>query len=268
MLLIEPIVVSRDSKDKFILLDGHARIEAIKQLAKDDSNIKTVNCLVSTDDESFTYNKYVNRLAPIQEQQMILKAIERGVSKEKLAEALCVDIMSIKRKVNITDGICDEVVGILKDKIVPHGSFIVLKQMKPTRQIEVANMMVATITYTEKYARAFLASTPTEQLTNPKKTKKIKNLDPDKLIHMENELKCLQNDYELIEGNYSTDVLNLTLAKTYLAKLLSSAGIVKYLLNNNPEILTQFQRIADLNSIIPEAKEAINSEDVIQGFLA
>ena len=41
-----------------------------------------VVCLVSTDDEAFTYNKRVNRLAIIQEHKMILKAIERGASEE------------------------------------------------------------------------------------------------------------------------------------------------------------------------------------------
>jgi hypothetical protein len=35
---------------------------------------------VSTDDEAFTYNKRISRIAPIQEHRMILKAIERGVS--------------------------------------------------------------------------------------------------------------------------------------------------------------------------------------------
>jgi hypothetical protein len=44
-----------------------------------------VECLVSTDDEAFTYNKRISRLAPIQEHRMILKAIERGVSEEKIA---------------------------------------------------------------------------------------------------------------------------------------------------------------------------------------
>ena len=33
-------------------------------------------CLIADDDEAFTYNKRVNRLATIQEHYMIVKAIE------------------------------------------------------------------------------------------------------------------------------------------------------------------------------------------------
>ena len=35
-----------------------------------------VPCLISKDDEAFTYNKRINRLATVQEHYMILKAIE------------------------------------------------------------------------------------------------------------------------------------------------------------------------------------------------
>jgi hypothetical protein len=34
-------------------------------------------CLIATDDEGYTYNNRINRLAIIQEHRMILKAIER-----------------------------------------------------------------------------------------------------------------------------------------------------------------------------------------------
>jgi hypothetical protein len=47
-----------------------------------------VDCLVSTDDEAFTYNKRVNRIAIIQEHRMILKAIENGVSEARIAKSL------------------------------------------------------------------------------------------------------------------------------------------------------------------------------------
>ena len=75
-----------------------------------------VICLVSTDDEAFTYNKRVNRLAMIQEHRMILKAVERGVPEERIAKALNVDVQSIVRKRRLLEGICPEVADILKDK--------------------------------------------------------------------------------------------------------------------------------------------------------
>ena len=103
--IVEPTGVTRDRNDpgKYLLLDGHLRIEALK-----DSGETEVVCLISIEDEAFTYNKRVNRIAIIQEHRMILKAIERGVSEERIAKSLNVDVASIKRKRRLLDGICSE----------------------------------------------------------------------------------------------------------------------------------------------------------------
>lgn len=60
----------------FALALGSASTIAVSSLKT------TAACLASTDDEAFTYNKRISRLAPIQEHRMILKAIERGVPEE------------------------------------------------------------------------------------------------------------------------------------------------------------------------------------------
>ena len=53
-----------------------------------DRGVTEVACLISTDDEAFTYNNRVNSIAIIQEHKMILKAIENGVSEERIAKSL------------------------------------------------------------------------------------------------------------------------------------------------------------------------------------
>src|ERR1700730_15739161 len=77
--LVEPPVVIRDARDNnsYLLLDGHIRISELSDLSHTDGE-----CLVSTDDEAFTYNKRISRLSPVQEQRMIAKAIERNVPKD------------------------------------------------------------------------------------------------------------------------------------------------------------------------------------------
>ena len=55
---------------------------------------------------------------------MILKAIERGVSEERIAKALNVDVESIRRKRRLLDGICTEAAEILKDKHIAIHAFI------------------------------------------------------------------------------------------------------------------------------------------------
>lgn len=101
----------------------------------------SVTCLVSTDDEAFTYNRHISRLSSIQEHKMIAKAIERGVSEEKIAKALDVNVDVIVTKRYLLKGICPEVVELLKDKMVSGPVFPILRRMTPNRQIEVATIM-------------------------------------------------------------------------------------------------------------------------------
>ena len=95
--LVEPPVVCPDKRGSYLLLDGHLRLEVLKGLGHTD-----VECLLSTDDEAFTYNKRVSRLSPVQEQRMIAKAIERNVPREKIARALNINVRSLARKANLT----------------------------------------------------------------------------------------------------------------------------------------------------------------------
>jgi hypothetical protein len=244
--IIEPLVVSnkRQSKGKYILLDGHMRLEALKERGE-----TSVVCLVSTDDESFTYNKHISRLSTVQEHKMIVRAVERGVSEEKIAHALNVDVDHIIRKKTLLVGICDEAIEMLKDKMTPVATFPVLRRMKPMRQIEAVSLMIDANVYSRSYADALLAATPKDQLVEPDKPKRIKGLDEDQMARMESEMESLQREYKLIEDSYSKDVLNITLAKSYLTNLLSNAKVVRYLAQNHPEILTQFQKITEMTAL-------------------
>src|SRR3546814_13644552 len=90
-------------------------------------------CVVADDDESFTYNKRVNRLATIQEHYMIVRALDRGVSEEKLARALNVDVKVIRQRRHLLSGIRGDVADMLKDKPVGLHAFKKLPKMKPIR---------------------------------------------------------------------------------------------------------------------------------------
>src|SRR3546814_13683447 len=69
--LVEAPAVAPDHKHpgRYSLLDGHLRVEVLKDLG-----ITEVECLVAADDDTYTYNKRINRLAPIQEHRKIGRA--------------------------------------------------------------------------------------------------------------------------------------------------------------------------------------------------
>jgi hypothetical protein len=245
--LVEPPVICRDKKiGTYLLLDGHLRIEVLKDLGRTD-----VECLVSTDDEAFTYNKRISRLSAIQEQRMITKAIERNVPKEKIAKALDINVRSLARKANLIDGICEEAVSLLKDKICPMAVFDVLRKMNPIRQIEAAELLINANNYSISYATAILVGTPQAQLVNPTTPKRMKGMTAEALARMEGELSRLQQSITSIQDTYGEDHLHLTVIKGYLAKLVGNPKVAKYLEKRQPEFLSEFRTIVQMTSTLP-----------------
>jgi hypothetical protein len=240
--IIEPPVVVRDPSDpeRFHLLDGHLRVDISKE-----QGINAIVCLVATDDEAFTYNKRVNRLAIIQEHKMIMTAIEKGVPEERLARALNVNISSIRSRRRLLEGICPEAADLLRDKHVPINSFHELRKLKPMRQIEAAELMVAMNRYTISYAQSLVAASSESQLVENKK-KKVKGLTPEQIARMETEAARLQREFKMIEQDYGADHLDLVLAVGYVSRLLSNARVVGYLAQCHPEILAEFQKLNEL----------------------
>lgn len=250
--LVEPPVVARngDASGSWLLLDGHVRLEVLKDLGQEQ-----VECLVSTDDEAFTYNKRVSRIAPIQEHRMILKAIERGVPEEKIAAALDLNPRSIQRKVKLLDGICPEAVAILKDKACTAAVFTTLRKMIPLRQIEAAELMVNANNYSVAYISAILAGTPQAQLVEANKPKRINGVTPQAVARMEKELARLQEGITQIQDTYGQDHLQLTVLRGYVGKLLGNSRVVRYLMQTRPEFLSEFQTIAEMESVVPAEAE-------------
>ena len=199
-------------------------------------------------DEAFTYNKRVNRLAMIQEHRMILKAVERGVPEERIAKALNVDVQSIVRKRRLLEGICPEVADILKDKHLGIYAFTELRKMVPLRQIEAAELMVAMNKYTISYAKSLLAATPQSQLVEADKPKHLRGLSDEQVALMERELVSLEREFRIAEKSYGTDHLDLVLANGYLGKLLGNARVVRYLAQHHSDILAEFQRLAEIET--------------------
>lgn len=240
--LVEPIVVARDqhNKSQYTLLDGHLRLEVLKDFGHDHTR-----CLVSTDDEAYTYNKRISRLAPIQEHKMILRALSLGVPEARLANALNINVKTLQQKRQLLDGICEEAADLLKDKQVALTGFRILKKMKPIRQIEAAQLMVAMNKFTISYARSLLAATPEALLVSAATPKKIKGISREQLDLMERESANLEREVRLVEENYGTDHLELVLARGYISKLMSNEPVIRYLSLHHDEFLPAFEKIVE-----------------------
>ena len=237
--VIEPLAVTKaDSSSRHMLLDGHLRLHAIKEEGK-----ATAPCIIADDDEAFTYNKRVNRLATVQEHYMIQRALDRGVSAGMIAAALGIDVKAVQRRSKMLDGIAPEAVDILKDRPVNPQVFDTLRRMKPERQFATAELMASMNNFTATYAKAILAATRQEDLARPERPKKVKGVTPEQMARMERELESLNRDFRAVEATFGDDVLHLVLASRYIERVIANDAISSYIEGKHPEILAEFRNI-------------------------
>lgn len=242
--VIEPLIVFPQKDNSYLLLDGHVRLEVLRQ-----SGESRAPCLVATDDETYTYNKRVNRMAPIQEHRMILKATRSGVSEERIARVLRVDVGRIRQRRDLLNGICKEAAEILKDKRVSIGVFALLRKTKPMRQIEIAELLLTTANYSVPYVKALFAATRADMLVDPTSHKSDELLAPEQVAKMEKEMEDLQREVKAIEESHGNQVLNLVLARGYVIKLLANSRVARYLDQNHPDIFRELKSIAESSSL-------------------
>jgi len=239
--LIEPLVVypQKGASEKYLLLEGHLRHSALKELGE-----KEADCIIATDDECFTYNARISRVSPIQEHKMILRAVENGVKPERIAAALNISKSKVRASITLLDGIHDEAADLLKDKAISPKAIRLLKTVNGVRQIEIAELMASANNFTTGYAEALTLCTPRDQLVNPEEPKQKEGMTPEEIARMEAEMESLEHDLKAVEESYGENMLNLTLARGYIKKLLDNARIVRFLTANHRDILSEFESIA------------------------
>ena len=242
--LVEPLVVSRLAGGGFRLLDGHARMVALQA-----AGMTEARCLVALEDEAFTYNKRISHLATIQEHYMIMRALAKGASEERIAASLNLDVAAIRKRRTMLDGICPEVVERLKSKSVNVGVFASLRRMKPLRQIEAFELMTDAGNMTSSYARVLLAGTRQGDLVSPEKARKTAGLAPEQLERMQQEMEAVQADFKTVEETFGPNVLQLVVATGYIGSLIKNPQIEQYLEEHHSEYLTQFRSIVRATSL-------------------
>ena len=244
--MIEPLMVypQKVHPGTYVLLDGHLRCLALKQLGQ-----KTAECLIAKDDECFTYNNRINRLPPIQCHKMIVKAVHAGVRPERIAEALDMPLSVVRGLITLLDGINEEAAHLLRDKNVSPKTIRLLKKVIGLRQIEIAELMVNANNYGVGYAEALVFATQPDQMVNPKEPKKKTSMTAEEAAKMEQEMESLEKDFKAVEAAYTENMMNLTMARTYIKSLLKNAKVIRYLSANHAEFLAEFEAIVAAETV-------------------
>ncbi|MCA8074025.1 plasmid partitioning protein RepB C-terminal domain-containing protein, partial [Burkholderia vietnamiensis] len=92
---------------------------------------------------------------------------------------------------------------------------------------------------------AEIRTTPASRLIEGKKPKKLAGVSPEQMAKMEREMSNLQGQYKVVEETYGQDVLNLVLAKGYLARLLENESVRMYLQQNQADLVSELEAIVD-----------------------
>lgn len=244
--LVEPLVVypQKDAPGKYLLQNGHLRLLALKELGE-----TSADCIVATDDECYTYNARISRLPPIQEHKMIVKAVNDGVSPERLAAALNMPVRIVIASMRLLNGIHDEAAELLKEKNISAKAIRLMKKVNGMRQIEMAEMMVSANNYSIGYAEALVLGTAKHQLVDPDEPKKKEGMSAEEITRMESEMESLERDLKAVTDNYTENMFTLQTAQTYIKNLLKNAKVVRYLTGNHAEIYSEFETIAAAETV-------------------
>lgn len=245
-LMVHPAPGPDGDQQRYTLLDGHTRLEIAKELGQAE-----VFCLVANDDEGFTYNHKVNKVAPIQEHFMIMKALQSGVPEDRIATTLNVDVGAIRMKRDLLNGVCPEAVTLLKDRRITAAAIRELRRVTPMRQIEMAELMIAANNFSTGYAKCLVAGTADKDLVGADKSKLLPGMKPEDLARMEREMEVLGREFRLVEESYGQNTLNLVLAVAYLRRLLDNAGVAKYLAQHHGGVLAEFQKLVSSPDLRP-----------------
>lgn len=247
--LIEPIMIFITDNGEYKILDGHLRIEALKDL-----KVTHAHCLISPVEDTYSYNKRVNHLTILQEQRMLLKAVESGVSVEKLCAVLGLSQGIINTRLRISEGISKEALALLADKNVSQNVFDVLRRIKPHKQMDFVATMITLNNFTKKFALSMLHALPAEHLVRkPDNTSNDKDMIKT-LARLEKEMAALQVETQDIQNEFAENNLNLMVVRSYIAKLLSKNEIIHWLYDNKSEYLDVLKKVLGvkhLNEVQP-----------------
>lgn len=238
--VIEPLMIHPlpGTDGQYLLLDGHLRIEALKELGYTE-----VFCLVSTDDEAYTYNHRVNRLPPIQEHFMIIRALERGISEERIARALHVDVKQIRSRRDMLRGICPEAVALLKNTPMASGPVGHLRAVKPARQVEIVEMMTMVANFTGPYCQALVAATPQDQRAKAANCSSKAVFSSGDLARVQHEVETLQRGLQTYEESYGRNFLQLVGVRGYLSRLLGNQRVARFISTRYSDLFSGFKQI-------------------------
>jgi len=188
---------------------------------------------------------------------MILRALKHN-TEAAIAKALAVNVRTICRKRDLLDGICKEAVDLLKDRRIARSAFMALMKMKPVRQTEVAQLMITSNRYSQRFVEALLAGTRSDMLVEVGKTPAAKKLSAEQKTQLEHETDMLLQDMKATQASYGVEVLTLSISCRYMSRVLANTKVRPYVQGRFPDMLAELESL--IASIHSRSAERVGAE--------
>ncbi|SFQ19679.1 RepB plasmid partitioning protein [Mesorhizobium sp. NFR06] len=146
----------------------------------------------------------------------------------------------------LVGGVCLEALDLLNDFGAPLKIFPLLREVVPSRQVEIVRLMIALDRVQFRVVRVLIALTPRPQLTDPfARRKQYEGISPLQLAAMETDLAKISHEYLSVASTHGATVLNLITVTSYFDRLLNNPKLVLFLARNLVEHLEVFQKLLD-----------------------
>ncbi len=232
--LIEPLVVSPEN-GSFLILDGVQRYRILLELG-----VEAAPCIIRQEKETFTYNRMVNHISPVQESRMIEKSLEE-LDEQTIANALGLSTIAHRLSKTLMSQLHAEVAEALDAGSITRACAREFTYAKPERQLDILTMMKAHNDFSIAFARALILKTPPKLRARKRRNS---NNPWNRVEHKKNELlKKLQDAerkhdfYSRLYRQYSVDLLKLVI---YARSVITNPRVREYVDEHHSDIVKRF----------------------------
>ena len=184
---------------------------------------------------------------------MLIEALDNGLSEKRIAATPRVDIDEIRRKRAMLTGIDPDALKLLHTRKVSAKTFSLLRKMKPLRQLQAAEHMIANSVFSTSFVRALLYATSSDLLVNQSKARKRTGLPEATKAAFAQESDTLLKDLKALEAQLGKEALTLIVFRGYIRRLLRSASTKRYLHRKHRELLGALEA-----TLVDDASQSVN----------
>ena len=155
----------------------------------------------------------------------------------------------IMASLRLLNGIDERAADLLKNKNISQPAVRMLRKVKPARQVEIAEMMVAANNFGMGYTEALVLGTDPQMMAHPDVDKLKKGMSAEDIARMQNEMESLERDLKTATDNYMENMFTLQTAQTYIKNLLKNTKVAGYLAKHHAEIQNVLAEVAAAETV-------------------